>query len=212
MPEINIKDFNASEFLAYMNKVDFIYDNAGLIMDKFNPDEVLSMLEGTVHNSEKSWKFQSDILKNVHDRSKFGQKAVENISKKVGISRAYAFDLLKINEKIFSQNPSTRNLPNLSISHYFTVVRAWNKINNPIELLFKASDEEWSTTDMRDYIKSNGAEVIKTITTEYFKIEKVEDFDQSKKSWESSKRLAGGVYIMTDTTGDQYLEVKTITK
>lgn len=212
MPVINIDDLNAADFLDYMNKVDFIYENVGDVLDTFEPDEILSVLEGTVESGEKSWKFQSDILKNISDRSKHGQKAVENVAKKVGISRSYAFDLLKINEKIFSKDPSTRRLPGLTISHYFAVVRSISKIKNPIEILNKASDEGWSTVDLKKYIANNGKEVEKEYKTEYFKLELQEDFDQLSKTWASSKKIGGGAYIVKDTNGVEYLELKTITE
>lgn len=210
MPVVDIKKLDAAEFLNYMNNVDYIYENADDVIDNFEPDEVVAMLESTVYTGERAWKFQSDLLKNIHDRSKFGQKAVENVAKKVGISRSYAFDLLKINQKIFSKDPSTKLLPNLTISHYFAVIRALSKIKNPIEILNKASDEEWSTVDLKKYLKNNGKEVTKEILTDYYKLEKLEDFDQSTKTWASSKRIAGGAYIMKDSNGDEYLELKTI--
>ncbi len=212
MPVININDLNAADFLDYMSKVDFIYENVGDVLDTFEPDEVLSVLEGTVENGERSWKFQSDILRNIHDRSKHGQKAVETVAKKVGISRSYAFDLLKINEKIFTKDPSTRRLPGLTISHYFVVIRAYSKIKNPIEMLNKASDEGWSTVDLKAYIRNNGKDVEKEYKTEYFKLDFQDGFDQLTKTWASSKKIGGGAYIIKDTNGIEYLELKTITE
>jgi uncharacterized protein (DUF697 family) len=195
------------------DKVDVLIgqvDTLGNVFESFDSEikemdgeQIVRFLDGMVNLGDKTWKIQADIIRHISKRSKYGDKAVETVAKKVSISRAYAFDLLKIAENIFEKDQTTRNLPGLGVGHYSIIVRNLSRIKAPIELLKKASDEGWSTVDLKKNIQ--GKKVEKKFKTVYYKMTEEKT---PPTEWSSTKRISNKAYIMKDKNGTKFLEFK----
>jgi len=198
------KEFDAGKVIDFFNGVTGVCENIGPYLKTLTPEQVLALLEKAIEMGEKTWMFQADLLKVINEKSKYSDKAIETVAVQLGMSRSYAFELYKISKKLLTPHKELRSLPNLNVGHFTAVVRAWNKVDKPVEVLKKASDEQWSTTDLKKSIQ--GKKVEKTYKMEYYKLERKRDI--ADMDWSEYKRISPRVYICTDRNGVKYLELK----
>ena len=180
-------------------------DKLETIIDDLSSDEILSLFEKSLEMGEASWMLQADVFRVVSAKTKYGDKMVESIAKRFNIKRSYAFDLKNVSKEFLTKDRSTRKLPNIGKTHFIVALRNKNYVDDPIEFLKKASDNSWSTVDLKKAMV--GKKVEKTHTTEYFKLEKKKI--DSDKEWAKMERISDRVWIHTDRAGDKYLQLKT---
>lgn len=175
-----------------------------------NGEELLALLEALKDSNTKAWVVQSDILRHIHESAgKFKNKAIISVANDLDFSRGYCFALLKINKKIFDVAEDLRRAPKLTITHFAHVVNNLKRITDPIELLRKASEEGWSTSQMKAYIR--GITPINNYTLSYFKIEESTTVSQNT-NWSMVEKISPKANILTAQNGDKYLELKIFNK
>lgn len=193
-----------SKILDYFTGVTDVCINVPAVFDQIDGETVVELLEKAWNMGEKTWMLQAELLRLINDRSKYGDKAVENVAKQIGITRSYAFDLYKIAKNLLSQDEGLKNLPNLSVSHYITVIRNLKKVKDPIDILKLASDEGWSTKDLKKAI--DGEKVEREYSINYFSMAEA---DVRDKEWAMYERISEKAYICKDRLGNMFLELKT---
>jgi hypothetical protein len=172
-----------------------------------NSEELLALLESVNTSNTKAWIAQSDILRHIHDSAgKFKSKAVESVASEIGLSRSYCFALLKINKKIFDEAEDLREVPNLTIGHFSNVINNLSRIQDPIALLRSAADNNWTVTQMREYLAGRSPNTNFTLT--YYKIEEATNVS-ANTNWAGVDKLSNKINILTAQNGDKYLELKT---
>lgn len=181
-------------------------DEVKEMIKEANSEELLALLEALKDSNTKAWIVQSDILRHIHDSAgKYKNRAIESVAAEIGYSRSYCFTLLKINKKIFDVAEDLRQVPNLTATHFALVVNNLKRIPDPVELLRRAADNNWSTAQMKDDLAGRNPNV--NFTYKYFKIEESTTVS-SNTNWANTEKISSKVNILTAQNGDKYLELK----
>lgn len=200
---------NKKELAEYIHSIDTWVDKADEVKELLkgaDDQSLVTLLEAVNTSSTKSWVIESDILRYIHDSvGEYGNKAVKLVAQTLGMSRSYCFALLKINKEIFDKAEDLRKTPNLKIGHFVNVVNNLSKIQDPVALLRRASDEEWRVSDLTAHLK--GREVTRNYTLQYYKIEPTTEVNE-RTEWSESKTLSPKVNVVKDARGNEYIEIK----
>jgi len=143
----------------YMEHLGVALDKLPVEFSSLNELTLKEVLTQALTMGQRTWVLQSFLLTHAADTAgpKLRSKAIEALSKEVGMERSKAYDLIKINEEILSKDLSVANLPFLGISHFQKIVRLSgviaNKKLNPIKLLEKASEENWTVVQLENTIQ-----------------------------------------------------------
>ena len=195
--------------INYINSMNDVMFNMQDILDDIEVDDIVSLIEVANDNSRANWVFVSDLLSNVHKRSKYGDKAIDEIAKEVGMSRSYCFELLKINDQIFKRDSTLRESKFLTVTHFTNAIRNAKDPEDAIDYLKEADDQQLSAKELTMAIKNQNPDIRRDQKTEYFEITPIDKKAIEDKQWQEQKKLASNIYLMTDLKGVKYLEVKT---
>ena len=195
-----------SKIMNYFDGINGVCKNIEPVFEDMDADNIVDLLGKAHELGESTWKLQADLIRLINDKSKRGQKAVEDVAKELGISRSYAFELYKISKELLSKDEELRNDQNLLIGHYSAVIRAFDKIKDPIAFLKKASDDNLTPTDLKKLIA--GKKIDKKFELKYYKLSEEDAKNFKDKEWAVTKKISNAAYIMKDRNGNSYLELK----
>lgn len=143
----------------YMEHLGVALDKLPVEFSSLNELTLKEVLTQALTMGQRTWVLQSFLLTHAADTAgpKLRSKAIEALAKEVGMERSKAYDLIKINEEILSKDLNVANLPFLGISHFQKIVRLSGVIANkkldPIKLLEKASEENWTVVQLENTIQ-----------------------------------------------------------
>lgn len=196
-----------SELIDSMSTLQSVFENSRPFLTELSADEIISLLQESVSMEEKSWMFQSDIVRIIHDKTRHGDKAVVAVARDLGLSKSHCYNLININKEFFDRDPSLRNLPNITVGHFLSCLPflATKDPEDLIDVIKQASDETWSPTEVKKFLK--GEEITRTVTLQHFKLTEVERFSEDT-TWASRTSYGPRASILVAPNGDKFLETK----
>lgn len=203
-----METLETDKLINYMTSLETVFENSRPFLTELSAEEIISLLQESVSMGEKSWMFQSDIIRIINDKTRHGDKAVLAIARELGLSKSHCYNLININKEFFDRDSTLRNLPNLTIGHFLKALK-YLPTKDPedlIDVLKQASDETWSCVDVDKFLKDQPLE--RTVTIQHFKLEEVERFPEDT-SWAETQRFGQKISILKAPNGDLILEKKT---
>lgn len=196
--------------LNYMEQIGVVMESIPKEFTSLNSDILSDILRKTVEFSQDAWVLQSYLLCHAVESSpkKGKNKVITTLAEAVGISRSTAYDLVKINKNILSQDFEIVKLPFLTLSHFKTMIVLEKELEakklDPIKLLKRASEEKLNAVDLENEIK--GIKKAETVV-KWYEVKECKEAP-TNKDWQVETRLNTNAEKFISEDGITYIKIR----